>query len=430
MGTCCIKTVPLKEYKISYKDDKKTEVKNNNALNKEDSKIDLLQSTVKFPVDFDFFKSKEEDKILVLQTKSKNIEFKFKIHALLGEGSFGKVYLVSLIENEHLCNIDKNKVYAMKVIEKKLIKSYKFENQTKLERILLEKINNPFVIKLEFAFQSESSLFLITEFGQGGDLFYHLQMHKKMELDRIKLYLAELIIGLEGIHQNKMVYRDMKPENILIDKYGHIKITDFGLSKLDIEKDQNFSLVGSPGYFAPEILLQNKYDYRVDYWSLGVIFYQFLEGKHPFESVKKLNPTSKNALKFKELLDVIPTFNDGINVSSRDFCRRLLDFDPDKRFKNSEEIKKHCFFEEIYGEEFSWDKVMNKEYKPLFIPEIKNDFDTKYFHKCFTDQSFGSLIFNQSDNNIEKSSIEQSASKENKSSDYIDFTYINTGIIK
>lgn len=430
MGSCCIKSVPLNEYKVVTNKDKNQNRKEKiDDIDKEKSTIDLLQSTVKFPVDFDFFKSKDIDKILVLQTKKKNVEFKFKLYTLLGEGSFGKVYLVSIIENEHVIN--DNKVYAMKVIEKKLIKSYKFENQTKLERVLLEKINNPFVIKLEFAFQSDNSLFLITEFGQGGDLFYHMQLNKKMEIDRIKLYLAELIIGLEGIHENNLVYRDMKPENILIDKLGHIKITDFGLSKLDIEKDQNFSLVGSPGYFAPEILLESKYDYKVDYWSLGVIFYQLLEGKHPFESVKKLNPTSKNSAKFKELLDIIPSFSDDIDISSRDLCKKLLDFNPEKRFKNSEEIKSHFFFDSIYNEKFQWGKVINKEYKPIFIPDIKNDFDTKYFHRCFTDQSFGSLIFNQSDNNIGKESlIEQSASKENKSNDYVDFTYINSGIIK
>lgn len=147
----------------------------------------------------------------------------FMVMKLVGQGSFGKVYLV-----EHIYN---KKLYAMKVLSKRKLKSIRQINQMKNEREILERLNNPFIVKLYFAFQTEEKLYLVTEFIPGGELYQLIKMLGKFTEKVVKFYICELIIALEYLHKNGIIYRDLKPENILIDKDGHIKLTDFGLSK-------------------------------------------------------------------------------------------------------------------------------------------------------------------------------------------------------
>ena len=145
------------------------------------------------------------------------------------------------------------------------------------------KINNPFIVNIKFAFQDESKLYIVSDFMQGGDMFYHLHAQKKFDEEKSKFYAIELILGLEFLHKNNMIYRDLKPENILIDSRGHIKLTDFGLSKiLEDEEDKAFTLCGTPQYLAPEVLLRQGYDKMVDWWSLGCVMYEMLVGRLPF----------------------------------------------------------------------------------------------------------------------------------------------------
>jgi len=161
-------------------------------------------------------------------TRKNNLE-DFKILKLLGQGSFGKVFLVEYKEN--------NKLYAMKVLIKEKIFKARQVRHAKTEREILEKLNNPFIVKLSFAFQSFTKLYFITEFVQGGELYQQIKLKEKLSERIIKFYSCEIIIALEYMHKKGIIYRDLKPENILIDKDGHIKITDFGLSKTFDNKD-------------------------------------------------------------------------------------------------------------------------------------------------------------------------------------------------
>lgn len=396
--------------------------------------IDMYNSTIKTPVNFDIFglnKLKEEELTIVTSHKK---EYKFNVISLLGSGSFGKVYLVRFQEN--------NTVYAMKVIEKHTIKIRDCQDQTMRERFLLEKINSPFVVKLEFAFQSKENLFLITEFGQGGELYYHMMINKCFEERRVQQYMSELVLALEALHNNGCVYRDLKPDNILIDKDGHIKITDFGLSKIDLKNEKSFSIVGTAGYFAPEILFKPHYDHRVDYWSLGVIMYEMIEGCHPFEYLKKINPNKKNQQKLNQLVDQKPVFTDKFSQEAKDLCSYLLCFDAEQRPKISNDIKKHPFFKYYdleNNELFDWDKALNKQYIPNFVPELRDSVDTRYFHRFYTEQNTESLIFKENNKNKDSignlDSIQEDKSMSNnkiqdQSNDYYDFTYINSVIGK
>jgi len=160
----------------------------------------------------------------------KNTLKDFKILRLLGQGSFGRVFLVEYRGD--------TKLYAMKVLSKERIFKMRQVNHTKNEREILEKLDNPFIVKLYFAFQTERKLYLVTELVQGGELFQLIKSNVKLSEKNTKFYSCEIIIALEYMHRKGIIYRDLKPENILIDKEGHIKITDFGLSKTFDNKDK------------------------------------------------------------------------------------------------------------------------------------------------------------------------------------------------
>lgn len=148
----------------------------------------------------------------------------FKIIKVIGRGSFGKVYLVQKKGSENFL--------AMKTLKKDMVLRKNQAEHTKVERIILEHVDSPFIVKLHFAFQSPERLYFVMDFLNGGELFYHLRKENFFKESRAKFYAAEMILALECLHRNGVIYRDLKPENVLIDSEGHIKITDFGLSKL------------------------------------------------------------------------------------------------------------------------------------------------------------------------------------------------------
>ena len=300
----------------------------------------------------------------------------FKPLKLLGRGSFGEVLLVRLKAT--------NKVYAMKILDKKVIKMKKQQNHTKTERDLMVKINSPFVVNIKSAFQDMNNLYLVSEFMQGGDMFFHMHDGQIVIFsnDKTKFYMIELVLALESLHKNNMVYRDLKPENILLDSKGHVKLTDFGLSKiLEDEDDKAFTLCGTPQYLAPEVLLRQGYDKCVDWWSLGCVMYEMLMGRLPFAIKRGVKLSMKI---YEKNLD----FNKRISNAAKDLVQKLLVTNPKERLGNgpngTEDVKNHPFFEGV-----DWDLAMDKKLKPPFIPKLKNDTDLRYFDILFTDEPIG-----------------------------------------
>ena len=260
---------------------------------------------------------------------------------LLGRGSFGEVILVRLKSTK--------KVYAMKILDKKILKMKKQQNHTKTERDLMVKINSPFIVNIKSAFQDDTNLYLVSEFMQ--------------------------------LHKNNMVYRDLKPENILLDSKGHVKLTDFGLSKiLEDEDDKAFTLCGTPQYLAPEVLLKKGYDKMVDWWSLGCVMYEMLMGRLPFAIKRGMI----NLKIYEKKID----FPRKISNEARDLIEKFLVVNPTERLgygpNGTDDIKNHPFFNGV-----DWDLAIQKKYKPPFIPKLKNDVDLRYFDNCFTDEPIG-----------------------------------------
>ena len=288
----------------------------------------------------------------------------FETLKLLGKGSYGKVYLVK--------NINSNKVYAMKVLDKQFLIDKDQISHIKTERIALEKLRHPFIVKLNYAFQDIKNLYFITEFLQGGELFFHLRKKSGFKEKEVKFYMSQILLAIEFMHNNNYIYRDLKPENIMIDKEGNIKLTDFGLSKILKHNEKTSTLCGTAEYLAPEILFTKAYDKTCDWVSFGVVIFELFCGYHPFgRKNKKIDPTIYLRKTY------IP---EKVGKKAKDLIEKLFVSNPKNRlgYKSADEIKNHPFFKDI-----DFKKVLNKEYKPPFIPQLDNETDLKYFEKIY-----------------------------------------------
>ena len=321
---------------------------------------------------------------------------------LIGAGSLGKVILVLYKKNKN--------IYAMKELSKSKIKINKQEEHSKSERDLMIELTSPFIVNIKFAFQDETKLYIVSEFLQGGDMFYHMH-HSTINFteNTVKFYIIELILAIEFLHENNVIYRDLKPENILMNSEGHIKISDFGLSKkLENQKDKAYTLCGTLQYLAPEILKNKGYDKSVDWWSLGCIYYEMLTGNLPF----KTNGNKINLDVFEEKID----FDENMNPLLINLISQLLNVNPKKRLgygaQDAKKIKEHQYFNDV-----DWNKYLNKEIEPPFVPKLEGELDLRYFDKCFTDEPV----------NSNRTTIN---SRSNATSEYNGFTYMTQSIAK
>jgi len=199
----------------------------------------------------------------------------FIVHQVLGKGSFGEVYLVEKLSN--------HKLYAMKVLSKGQIMSQNLVKYALTERDVLSITNHPFIVRLNYAFQTNRKLFLILNYCPGGDLSEYIEKEKKFSEDRAKIYLSEILLALEDLHKRDIIYRDLKPDNVVLDEDGHALLTDFGLSKQGIM--DNFgakSFCGSVAYLAPEMIKRSGHGKAVDWYLFGVLMYEMLVGHPPY----------------------------------------------------------------------------------------------------------------------------------------------------
>lgn len=293
----------------------------------------------------------------------------FTLLKVVGKGSFGKVMQVR--------KNDTRQIYALKTIRKAHIVSKSEVGHTLAERTVLAKIHNPFIVPLKFSFQSPEKLYLVLAFVNGGELFHHLQREGRFDLNRARFYTAELLCALECLHEYNVIYRDLKPENILLDYTGHIALCDFGLCKLNMgSKDQTSTFCGTPEYLAPELLLGQGYTKSVDWWTLGVLFYEMLTGLPPFYD------QNINTMYHKIVKDPL-TFPVDMDREAKSLITGLLDRDPLRRLgtNGASEIKAHPFFHQI-----DWKFLLNKKYAAPFLPSVASAVDTSNFDSEFTSE--------------------------------------------
>ncbi|SPN96841.1 probable protein kinase [Cephalotrichum gorgonifer] len=315
----------------------------------------------------------------------------------LGKGTFGTVILVKQRTTGRL--------YAQKQFKKaSLVLHKKLVEQTKTERQVLESVNrHPFVVKLFYAFQDQEKLYLILEYGQGGELFTHLNAEKMFPEPVAAFYMAEMLLAISHLHTDLgVVYRDLKPENCLLDADGHLLLTDFGLSKVSAEDaDSCNSMLGTVEYMAPEVVKGAKYGRAVDWWSFGALGYDLLTGNPPFRGGNNAK-IQENILKQKLAL---PYF---MSADAKDLITRLLRKDPSKRLganmpQDLAAMKKHRFFRKI-----DWKKLLAREMTPpiqpfITDPELAENFDASFTELALspvvrTRESFGGRATRADDN--------------------------------
>lgn len=290
----------------------------------------------------------------------------FDIVSVIGRGFYGKVMLCK--------KKDTGEIFAIKSIRKsRLIETGKTKSII-TERNIMMRAHHPFIVNLCFAFQTESKFYFGMEYVPGGELFYHMERLQQIQIDDARLYVAEIGLALDYLHSLGIIYRDLKPENVILDRNGHVKITDFGLSKETDSTDETAStFCGTAEYLAPELVLQVPYSYPVDIWALGILTYEMILGTTPFYH-------ENNSRMLSKIVSNDPEFPPGLDIRIVDFIQKMLTKDQHKRPKFSE-MMSHPFFEG-----FDWDGIYKREYRPNFIPQIKDILIANNFDKDFTNE--------------------------------------------
>ncbi|KAG4395366.1 hypothetical protein AAZX31_20G195200 [Glycine max] len=369
----------------------------------------------------------------------------FEPLTMIGKGAFGEVRVCREKATGH--------VYAMKKLKKSEMLRRGQVEHVKAERNLLAEVDSNCIVKLYYSFQDEEYLYLIMEYLPGGDMMTLLMRKDILTENEARFYVGETVLAIESIHKHNYIHRDIKPDNLLLDRNGHMKLSDFGLCKpLDCsnlqEKDFSigsnrsgalqsdgrpvapkrsqqeqlqhwqknrrmlaYSTVGTPDYIAPEVLLKKGYGMECDWWSLGAIMYEMLVGYPPFYSDEPMLTCRKivnwrNYLKFPEEVK--------ISAEAKDLISRLL-CNVDQRLgtKGADEIKAHPWFKGI-----EWDKLY--QIKAAFIPEVNDELDTQNFEK-----------FEEADNQTQPSSKSGPWRKMLSSKDvnFVGYTYKNYEIV-
>ncbi|XP_042489167.1 serine/threonine-protein kinase 38-like [Macadamia integrifolia] len=354
---------------------------------------------------------KKETEFMRLQRHKMGVD-DFELLTIIGRGAFGEVRICREKATGH--------VYAMKKLKKSEMLRRGQVEHVKAERNLLAEVDSAFIVKLYCSFQDEEFLYLVMEYLPGGDMMTLLMRKDTLTEDEARIYVAETVLAIESIHKHNYIHRDIKPDNLLLDRNGHMKLLDFGLCKpLDcssfpnltendggvgknfkttMEKDRfsnmltvprrtqqehllhwqrnrrmlAYSTVGTPDYIAPEVLLKKGYGMECDWWSLGAIMYEMLVGYPPFYSEEPMSTCRKivnwrTHLKFPEEAKLSPEAKDLI-------CKLLCNVEQRLGTKAAHEIKAHPWFKVI-----KWDRLYQME--AAFKPEVKDELDTQNFEK-------------------------------------------------
>lgn len=316
------------------------------------------------------------------ETKKKQVSLdNFELIKVIGRGSYAKVFLVEYKRTR--------KCYAMKVVKKS-----KVDDDGDLDFIQTEKhvfelaTNHPFLVGLHSCFQNESNLFYVIEYFGGGDLLYLMQRKNKLPETHARFYTAEIALALAYLHSKGIIYRDLKLDNVLLDGEGHIRLTDYGMCKEGIKNGElTNTLCGTPHYIAPEMIKNLYYDFSVDWWALGILCYEMMAGRTPFEINE--NP-SENPDGFSEdnLFQIIETrpvrVPRNLSRNAISLLIGLLQKSPEDRLccrDGVSELKQHRFFASL-----DWNLLEQRQIQPPYKPEIKSDRDTSNIDKEFTKQ--------------------------------------------
>ncbi|CAK64928.1 unnamed protein product (macronuclear) [Paramecium tetraurelia] len=292
----------------------------------------------------------------------------FQLQYIIGIGGFGRVWKV----------IYKQQYYAMKEMSKTLV-IYKRSVASVINELrLLENLNHSFIVNAVAAFQDKQNIYLVLDYLQGGDLRYHLGRNRRFNEEQTKFFICCVIVGLEYLHSHRIIHRDLKPENLVLDSKGYVRITDLGVAKqLDTLK---IDTSGTPGYMAPEVMCGLEHGIPADYYSLGVIAYEFMFGKRPYYGQNRKE--IRDAILAKQVQ--IKQKLEGWSLDAIDFINKLIQRKPSHRLTD---VKNHPWIRD-----YPWDKLINKVIQAPYVPLNNDNFDVTQIQ--YEDQE-NQLIINQ-----------------------------------
>uniref|UniRef100_A0A8C1MKT1 protein kinase C n=1 Tax=Cyprinus carpio TaxID=7962 RepID=A0A8C1MKT1_CYPCA len=298
----------------------------------------------------------------------------FKCVAVLGRGHFGKVLLAEYsITGE---------MFAIKALKKGDVVARDEVESLMCEKRIFETVNSvrhPFLVNLFACFQTKEHVCFVMEYAAGGDLMMHIHADVFSE-PRATFYAACVVLGLQFLHEHKIVYRDLKLDNLLLDTEGFVKIADFGLCKEGMGyRDKTSTFCGTPEFLAPEVLTETSYTRAVDWWGLGVLIFEMLVGESPF-------PGDDEEEVFDSIVNDEVRYPRFLSTEAISVMRRLLRRNPERRLgageRDAEDVKKHLFFRNI-----DWDGLLAKKVKPPFVPTIQSSSDVSNFDDEFTSEA-------------------------------------------
>ncbi|XP_067627493.1 uncharacterized protein aPKC isoform X2 [Eurosta solidaginis] len=307
----------------------------------------------------------------------------FELIRVIGRGSYAKVLMVELKTTR--------RIYAMKVIKKALVTDDEDIDWVQTEKHVFETASNhPFLVGLHSCFQTPSRLFFVIEFVRGGDLMFHMQRQRRLPEEHARFYAAEISLALNFLHEKGIIYRDLKLDNVLLDHEGHIKLTDYGMCKEGIRPgDTTSTFCGTPNYIAPEILRGEDYGFSVDWWALGVLLYEMLAGRSPFDIAGASENPDQNTedYLFQVILEKTIRIPRSLSVKAASVLKGFLNKNPADRLGCHREsafmdIVNHPFFKSI-----DWEMLERKQVSPPFKPRLDSDRDLANFPPEFTEEA-------------------------------------------
>uniref|UniRef100_A0A8C1XN29 protein kinase C n=2 Tax=Cyprinus carpio TaxID=7962 RepID=A0A8C1XN29_CYPCA len=306
----------------------------------------------------------------------------FDLLRVIGRGSYAKVLLVRLKKTE--------RIYAMKVVKKELVNDDEDIDWVQTEKHVFEQASNhPFLVGLHSCFQTESRLFFVIEYVNGGDLMFHMQRQRKLPEEHARFYSAEISLALNYLHERGIIYRDLKLDNVLLESEGHIKLTDYGMCKEGLRPgDTTSTFCGTPNYIAPEILRGEDYGFSVDWWALGVLMFEMMAGRSPFDIVGSSDNPDQNTedYLFQVILEKQIRIPRSLSVKAASVLKGFLNKEPKERLgchpqTGFADIMAHPFFRNV-----DWDLMEQKQVVPPFKPNISGEFGLDNFDAQFTNE--------------------------------------------
>ena len=296
----------------------------------------------------------------------------FELMTTIGTGTFGRVFLSRVKPSAFAkTTLSPFQYYALKVLQKHNIVKLRQVEHVQNEKEILMTLEHPFIVNLLYNFQSSANLYMVMDYVPGGELFSHLRRMGKFSLPMTRFYACELTCAIGYMHDNGVIYRDLKPENLLLSSRGHLKLCDFGFAKYVKDGDITWTLCGTAEYLAPELIKGKGHGKAVDWYALGILIFEMLVGYPPFYDD---NPFAI----YEKILKGKLVFPTSMDLISKDLIKHLLTHDLSKRLGNlkngTQDVKNHVFFKQI-----DWKIVENCQLMPPIVPRLSHPGDTQYF---------------------------------------------------